>query len=126
MSIGVEKYWKSSAAALLLASLGASAAQGATAVSGQELVRSYCSGCHQEHAGKFERISDIRKTPEGWVMTLLDVAVAHRDRAAVALFEDGPFAAALVARNVAVLVLASTRAKLTLPRVARFPRSTGC
>jgi glycosyltransferase involved in cell wall biosynthesis len=52
-------------------------------------------------------------------MMLLDVAVAHRDRGAVALFEDGPFAATLVARNVAVLVLASTRARLTLPRTAR-------
>jgi len=51
--------------------------------------------------------------------TLLDVAVAHRDRAAVALFEDGPFAAALVTRNVAVLVLASMRARLMLPRTAR-------
>jgi glycosyltransferase involved in cell wall biosynthesis len=50
---------------------------------------------------------------------LLDVAVAHHDRGAVALFEDGPFAAALVARNVAVLVLDSARARLMLPRTAR-------
>jgi quinohemoprotein amine dehydrogenase len=77
VSIGVENYWKSLAAALLLGSLGTSAAQGAAAVSGQELVRSYCSGCHQEHAGKFERISDIRKTPEGWVMTLFRMRQVH-------------------------------------------------
>ncbi|MEP6546866.1 MAG: quinohemoprotein amine dehydrogenase subunit alpha [Gammaproteobacteria bacterium] len=77
MLIGVEKYWKSLSAALVLGSAGFGVAQGAAAVSGQELVRSYCSGCHQEHAGKFERISDIRKTPEGWVMTLFRMRQVH-------------------------------------------------
>ncbi|MEO8338029.1 MAG: glycosyltransferase [bacterium] len=70
-------------------------------------------------------------------MALLDIAVGHRDRGAVALFEDGPFAAALVARNVAVLpidvgraaryalktgrgsALASARVALSLSRIAR-------
>lgn len=77
MSIGVEKYWKSMAAMLLLGSVSVGTAQGAAAVSGQELLRSNCSGCHQEHAGKFERISDIRKTPEGWVMTLFRMRQVH-------------------------------------------------
>ena len=77
MSIGVDKYWKSWAAASVLGFLGHASAQGAAAASGQELVRSYCGGCHQEHAGKFERISDIRKTPEGWVMTLFRMRQVH-------------------------------------------------
>lgn len=70
-------------------------------------------------------------------LTLLDVAVAHRDRGAVALFQDGLFAAALVSRNVAVLpidagragryalktgrgtALASARVAFALSRIAR-------
>ena len=43
-------------------------------------------------------------------LSLLDIAVAHRDRGAVALFQDGPFAAALVSRNVALLPVATSRA----------------
>ncbi|MDB4892659.1 MAG: hypothetical protein JWL61_4514, partial [Gemmatimonadetes bacterium] len=50
--------------------------------------------------------------------TLLDVAVAHRDRGAVALFEDGAFAAALVSRNVALL-------PIDLGRAARYAMKTG-
>ena len=50
---------------------------GRRASSGPELVRTYCSGCHQEHAGSFERISAIRKTPEGWVMTLFRMRQVH-------------------------------------------------
>jgi quinohemoprotein amine dehydrogenase len=65
------------AAALVLGSAGHAAAQSAPAATGQELVRSYCSGCHQEHAGRFERISDIRKTPEGWAMTLFRMRQVH-------------------------------------------------
>ncbi len=34
-------------------------------------VRNYCSGCHlEEGSGHFHRLSDIRKTPEGWLMTI--------------------------------------------------------
>ena len=40
-------------------------------------MRTYCSGCHREHAGEFERISAIRKTPEGWVMTLFRMRQVH-------------------------------------------------
>jgi len=50
--------------------------------------------------------------------TLLDVTVAHRDRGAVALFEDGPFAAALVSRNVALL-------PIDLGRATRYAMKTG-
>ena len=44
---------------------------------GASLIRSYCSGCHHEHGGQFERISSIRKTPEGWVMTLFRMHQVH-------------------------------------------------
>jgi quinohemoprotein amine dehydrogenase len=44
---------------------------------GEELVRTYCSGCHHESAGGFERISSIRKTPEGWAMTLFRMRQVH-------------------------------------------------
>lgn len=44
---------------------------------GAELVRTHCSGCHQEHAGQFERISAIRKSPEGWAMTLVRMHQVH-------------------------------------------------
>ena len=73
-----------SAAAQSAAAQPAAAAQsagvpGATVVTtpGPELVRTYCSGCHTEHAGSFERISAIRKTPEGWVMTLFRMRQVH-------------------------------------------------
>lgn len=54
-----------------------SAAPADTAASGRDLVRIHCGGCHQEHAGEFERISAMRKTPEGWVMTLFRMRQVH-------------------------------------------------
>ena len=89
MSMGFIGNWTLLGAALLLGLGGGSAgaATGATAStaasertpasSGPELVRTYCSGCHQEHAGSFERISAIRKTPEGWVMALFRMRQVH-------------------------------------------------
>jgi quinohemoprotein amine dehydrogenase len=44
---------------------------------GPELVRSHCGGCHRERSGGFERISAIRKTPEGWAMTLFRMRQVH-------------------------------------------------
>ena len=49
---------------------------------GAALIRSYCSGCHFEHDnvghdGRFERINTIRKTPEGWVMTIFRMQQVH-------------------------------------------------
>jgi quinohemoprotein amine dehydrogenase len=55
----------------------ASAATAAAAPAGRELVRAYCSGCHQEHNGELERISTMRKTPEGWLMTLVRMRQVH-------------------------------------------------
>lgn len=76
MSIEFARVCKSwVAAALLLGCVGVSAAE--TTAGGKELVRTYCSGCHQERAGGFNRISDIRKSPEGWVMTLFRMRQVH-------------------------------------------------
>jgi len=77
VSIGVAKCCKSVACALVLGFACHAVAEAAAAAPGQELVRTYCSGCHQEHAGQFERISSIRKTPEGWVMTLFRMRQVH-------------------------------------------------
>jgi quinohemoprotein amine dehydrogenase len=70
--------------ALLTLLLGAQMSQGAetaaqdgAAPRGADLVRAYCSGCHHENAGQFERISSIRKTPEGWAMTLFRMRQVH-------------------------------------------------
>jgi quinohemoprotein amine dehydrogenase len=76
VSIGVSKYWNSAAASIILG-VGWHSAAPAAAAAGQDLVRTYCSGCHREHAGQFERISAMRKTPEGWVMTLFRMRQAH-------------------------------------------------
>ncbi len=50
--------------------------------------------------------------------TLLDIAVAQRHRGAVALFHDGPFAAALVTHNIAVL-------PIEVGRAVRYALKTG-
>ena len=44
---------------------------------GADLLRTYCSGCHQKSSEGFNRISAIRKTPEGWVMTLVRMRQVH-------------------------------------------------
>jgi len=56
---------------------GAGTGGGAGGGAGADLVRTYCAGCHRERAGGFERISAIRKTPEGWVMTLFRMRQVH-------------------------------------------------
>lgn len=70
------------ALALMLAAARGVGADGKS--TGLELIRAYCGGCHAEHAGQFERISAIRKTPEGWVMTLFRMRQVH----GLALDED--------------------------------------
>jgi len=81
VSIGFAKVYQSltarSLAAALVIGLGCQTWAQAGTVPGPELVRTYCSGCHHENAGQFERISTIRKTPEGWVMTLFRMRQVH-------------------------------------------------
>ena len=57
----------------------------------------------------------------GAELSLLDIATAFRQRAAVALFEDGPFATELVARNVAVMVIAAGVALKRVKKSSRIP-----
>ncbi len=43
-----------------------------------ELLHNTCSGCHQpDDAGRLSRISQQRKTPEGWAMTIQRMEVMH-------------------------------------------------
>ncbi|MCX7057502.1 MAG: quinohemoprotein amine dehydrogenase subunit alpha [Proteobacteria bacterium] len=77
MSIGLPKMFRLNAALLGLVLAVAPSAHATDAPSGQALVRTYCSGCHLEHDGAFERINSIRKTPEGWVMTLFRMHQVH-------------------------------------------------
>ena len=58
----------------------------------------------------------------GAQLCLLDIAAAFRDRAGVALFEDGPFAKALVAEGVTVIPVASGRALTSMKKGSRLPR----
>lgn len=58
----------------------------------------------------------------GAELSLLDIAIAYRDRGAVALFEDGPFAAALVANNVAVIPMVAGNALRAVKKESRLPR----
>lgn len=63
-------------AALLLSPLAV--LRPAAAEEGASLVRSWCSGCHVESSpGHFDRVSNLRKSPEGWVMTLFRMRQVH-------------------------------------------------
>lgn len=45
---------------------------------GKEAVRTYCAGCHTEvRPDQFQRVSEARKTPEGWLMTVVRMQHAH-------------------------------------------------
>jgi len=44
----------------------------------RQVLEERCSGCHAARSGGgFERISDIRKTPEGWEMTIVRMGIWH-------------------------------------------------
>ncbi len=77
MSMGVGQLFTSMTAALALGLAPGPASRAEGAPRGAGLVRTYCSGCHREHDGGFERISAIRKTPEGWAMTLARMRLVH-------------------------------------------------
>lgn len=50
----------------------------AAAPAGLAAVRANCSGCHREISpGHFDRISEERKTPEGWAMTIFRMRHLH-------------------------------------------------
>lgn len=57
---------------------GATASASGDLTGGAAQVRDRCGGCHLQSApGHFARISDIRKTPEGWLMTLFRMQHVH-------------------------------------------------
>lgn len=64
---------------IVLGLLGActAAAQGTKSPDGRELVRTHCVACHAVTAGGFDRISAVRKTPEGWSMTIFRMQNVH-------------------------------------------------
>ena len=64
-------------AAILAWSSGVASAAEVAVPRGAELLGTYCSGCHRSHDGGFDRISSIRKTPEGWTMTLFRMRQVH-------------------------------------------------
>lgn len=68
--------------ACLILALGPISAVHAAAVQdsqgGVAAVRTNCSGCHREASpGHFDRISEERKTPEGWAMTVFRMRQVH-------------------------------------------------
>ena len=67
------------ASAVVLGLLGTcmNAAQGANAPDARELVRTYCAACHVAKGDTFDRISTIRKSPEGWSMTIFRMQNVH-------------------------------------------------
>jgi quinohemoprotein amine dehydrogenase len=84
VSMGVGRLFGSMTVALAMGLATGPASRAEAAPAGAELVRTNCSGCHREHDGEFERISAIRKTPEGWAMTLARMRQVH----GVALDDD--------------------------------------
>ena len=60
---------------LLQAPLRAHSADGEA---GLATLRTYCAGCHTESTpGQFQRLSVIRKSPEGWLMTIFRMQHVH-------------------------------------------------
>lgn len=62
--------------ALILA-LGPGASWTAAAATPEELLNSKCSACHPRTDGGLDRVKDSRRTPEGWDMTLVRMALIH-------------------------------------------------
>lgn len=61
---------------LVCASAGIARAQ--ESPRGLEILRNSCGGCHQQSTpGHFARISEIRKSPEGWLMTVFRMEHVH-------------------------------------------------
>ncbi len=50
----------------------------AAPASGPEILKKQCGACHLEH-GKLQRIDDLRKTPEGWDMSIARMYIWHKD-----------------------------------------------
>src|SRR6266403_4625778 len=75
--LGPARFYTTLATIAVMAIVCHAAAHAGAPVPGEVLARNHCGGCHGEHDGTFERISSIRKTPEGWVMTLFRMRQVH-------------------------------------------------
>ncbi|HVO48415.1 MAG TPA: quinohemoprotein amine dehydrogenase subunit alpha [Steroidobacteraceae bacterium] len=52
---------------------------GQTVAPGLQILREHCGACHQQSTpDHFARISEIRKTPEGWLMTIVRMQHLHQ------------------------------------------------
>jgi quinohemoprotein amine dehydrogenase len=60
-----------------MAALGIGLASMPAAASAEALIRGKCLACHVEVGDGFSRISQQRKTPEGWLMTLARMQIVH-------------------------------------------------
>lgn len=64
--------------ALIAGSAVAPAPTSANDLDPREVLEERCSACHTARPdGGFERISDVRKTPEGWEMTIVRMGIWH-------------------------------------------------
>lgn len=61
----------------LLPAMCALLGAGGALAAGPELLAKKCGACHQEEQ-RMQRISDIRKTPEGWDMTIVRMGIWHK------------------------------------------------
>ncbi len=68
---------KTSIAVTLASGLLAMTLGGGVQAAGDEIIRKNCLSCHTETDGQFSRISEQRKTPEGWLMTLARMQMVH-------------------------------------------------
>jgi quinohemoprotein amine dehydrogenase len=65
------------AGALLLAGNALAAPKAADTAAGADVLKARCAGCHLEN-GKLQRIAGLRKTPEGWDMTIARMQTWHK------------------------------------------------
>jgi quinohemoprotein amine dehydrogenase len=76
----IGRFTRASTLLALLAATQAFAATDTPAVSSpNDIIAASCSGCHSKDGeGRWFRISDQRKTPEGWQMTLARMQLVHQ------------------------------------------------
>ncbi len=68
----------SPSAIIVIAALSVAKAAPDEPPSARNILRDSCGGCHlQSTPGHFARISEIRKTPEGWLMTIFRMQHVH-------------------------------------------------
>ncbi len=49
----------------------------ATAADGPEILNARCGSCHTQEDGGLSRVAEQRKTPEGWLMTIVRMGIMH-------------------------------------------------